>query len=124
MVDAIKESAEMDPSMSSQMEELSHIWERVNHLSSVREARLQEAFKLVSSCGIVPRGAFRVQNSVNIIILKTQSKSLPRSLNNNLFTSTHLQMYTFIYSEEISVTCIYCLFHLFHTFSNVRSTVY
>ena len=72
MVDAIKESAEMDPSMSSQMEELSHIWERVNHLSSVREARLQEAFKLVSLCVIVLRGASRVQNSVNIIILKTR----------------------------------------------------
>ena len=46
MVAAMK-AANMDNQTSGQMEELTHVWDRVTQLTQVREARLQEALKLV-----------------------------------------------------------------------------
>ena len=41
--------SEGEGGVASQMEELAHVWERVTTLSSVREARLKDALKLVST---------------------------------------------------------------------------
>ena len=40
-----------DPGVNSQLDELASVWERVNQLSDVREAKLQEALKLVGPAG-------------------------------------------------------------------------
>ena len=42
------ETVETEGGVSSQLEELAHVWDRVTTLSQVRESRLHDALKLVS----------------------------------------------------------------------------
>ena len=42
------ETPEMEGGVASQLEELGHVWDRVNTLSNIRESRLADAVKLVS----------------------------------------------------------------------------
>ena len=49
MIQAIKSAPNPDQHVGAQLEELSNTWDTVNKLSEVREARLQEGLKLVSS---------------------------------------------------------------------------
>ena len=49
MVAAMRSSPTADPAVATQLDELTTVWDRVNQLSQVREDRLQEALKLVSS---------------------------------------------------------------------------
>ena len=48
MVAAMRSSPTSDPAVATQLDELTSVWDRVNQLCQVREARLQEALKLVS----------------------------------------------------------------------------
>ena len=52
MVAAVRASPNIDHTLASQLDELSTVWERVNQLSDSREARLQEAIKLVRKFNI------------------------------------------------------------------------
>ena len=48
MVAAMRSSPTADSTVATQLDELTTVWDHVNQLSQVREARLQEALKLVS----------------------------------------------------------------------------
>ena len=56
MVTAMRSAPGVDRSLGIQIDELSNVWDRVNRLSEVREARLHEALKLVRrfSCRLLP----------------------------------------------------------------------
>jgi len=47
---AMQASQSNDSSIEVQLDDLNALWTRVNQLCEVREARLQEALKLVSVC--------------------------------------------------------------------------
>lgn len=47
VVAAMRASPNADHALQHQLDELGAVWDRVNQLSEVREARLQEALKLV-----------------------------------------------------------------------------
>ncbi|XP_013386319.2 LOW QUALITY PROTEIN: microtubule-actin cross-linking factor 1, isoforms 1/2/3/5-like [Lingula anatina] len=45
-INTLKDSSHGDPALTSQLEHLDRKWEEVNHLSNMRESRLQDALKL------------------------------------------------------------------------------
>lgn len=47
LVDAIRKSSGREPESVERMEELNRAWDSVNHLSNVRDSRLQDALGLV-----------------------------------------------------------------------------
>ena len=47
-VETMKQSLTSDPSVASQLDELSNLWERVNQLAVIRQAALVDSNRLVS----------------------------------------------------------------------------
>ena len=58
MVQAMKSAPGVDRSLGIQIDELSNVWDRVSQLSDVREARLHEALKLVSTRPLLKKVCF------------------------------------------------------------------
>jgi len=57
LVLSLQDNTDLDPSLRTQLLQLSNIWERVQELGDVRENKLTEALELVSGSSVCVRGS-------------------------------------------------------------------